>query len=58
MGIYCQLVDIRGAIFRSRLKKKQPDTAFRLVTRNGEDDWPTLVFECGVSESLTVFQSI
>ena len=58
MGIYYQLVDIGGAVFRSRLKKKKPVTAFKPVTRTGDDDWPTLVFECGVSQSLTVFPSV
>jgi hypothetical protein len=40
-------------LFKGRNSSKEGDLTFKpLSTRSGEADWPTIVFECGYSESL------
>ncbi|KAF9242203.1 hypothetical protein DTO006G1_6456 [Penicillium roqueforti] len=37
---------------QSKISSKEADTAYKPVTRNQESDWPTIVLECGYSESM------
>ena len=39
--------------FYGRRSSKEPDSAYKPLSRNLETDWPTIVFESGLSESLT-----
>jgi hypothetical protein len=46
--------DIGGQTFRFPTVKKEADSAYTNPSiRRNETDWPTLVVECGVSESLS-----
>ncbi|PUU80880.1 hypothetical protein B9Z19DRAFT_1122806 [Tuber borchii] len=50
MGPDCNLANLRTATFKGILGPKKADIA--LVPRVMETDWPTVVFECGIEESL------
>ncbi|KAJ5783999.1 uncharacterized protein N7518_009676 [Penicillium psychrosexuale] len=45
---------MRGGTFlsQSKISSKEADTAYKPVTRNQQSDWPTIVLECGYSESM------
>jgi len=47
------LCPLGTATFYCPTSSKQPDASFIPNSRNSNVDWPTIVFECGVSESLT-----
>ena len=46
------LSDLGATTFRGTSTSKEPDSCFRPGSRPHRLDWPTLVFEVGVSESL------
>ncbi|CUS15847.1 unnamed protein product, partial [Tuber aestivum] len=54
MGIEdVELFDIGGGRLEGVASRKEADSAFKPVTLRPHDThWPTLVFECGVSESV------
>ena len=53
MGLRKELCDMRTTKYQGKGSGKQPDCAFRpLSFRPYKTDWPTLVVECGVSQSL------
>ncbi|RPA88713.1 hypothetical protein L873DRAFT_870637 [Choiromyces venosus 120613-1] len=52
MGFGPELYDIRAATFASIMGQKEADTAFQPSSRPLNADLPTLVVECGVSQSL------
>ena len=54
MGISLyELLDVGGTTYQGHSVKKEPDTAFRPTAfRPNGADWPTIVFEAGVSQSL------
>ncbi|PUU81608.1 hypothetical protein B9Z19DRAFT_1190926 [Tuber borchii] len=52
MGLNSELEPMGTAMFSGPGSEKQADSAFKPSSRPFVDDWPTLVFECGVSESL------
>ena len=53
MGLYTQLGNVRSATFQGILSRKEVDSAFKPpLSRPNKTDWPTLVIECGVSESI------
>jgi len=53
MGVIRELIDIGGGLFEGRMRKKMADTGFKpFPARRYIDDWPTVLFECGVSQSL------
>ncbi|KAI2712097.1 hypothetical protein CBS147332_5733 [Penicillium roqueforti] len=37
---------------QSKISSQEADTAYKPVTRNQGSDWPTIVLECGYSESM------
>lgn len=46
------LADTGGATYQGTSSRKQADTAYTpRATRDFKTDWPTIVFECGVSQS-------
>ncbi|RPA94615.1 hypothetical protein L873DRAFT_1746861 [Choiromyces venosus 120613-1] len=52
LGLGHELRDVGRRIFQGIASRKEPDTAFKPSSRPLESNWPTVVFECGVSESL------
>ncbi|CUS12724.1 unnamed protein product [Tuber aestivum] len=52
MGLVRQLLDLRGATFQGVRSKKEGDSALIPRTLSLATDWPTVIFECGLSESL------
>jgi len=52
MGLRMDFIDIGKTRFSGIGSQKEGDTAFKPTSRPLATDWPTLVFECGVSESL------
>ena len=53
MGLRKELCDMRTTKYQGKGSGKQPDCAFRpLSFRPYKTDWPTLVVECGVLQSL------
>jgi hypothetical protein len=55
MGLteHSDLKDMGATTYRGTSTKKEPDTCWRpLAARPNKLDWPTLVFEAGVSETL------
>ncbi|CUS15698.1 unnamed protein product [Tuber aestivum] len=52
MGLHRALRDRRATTYQGARSKKEADSALKPNTRPLKDDWPTLVFECGVSGSL------
>ena len=48
-----ELYPLGGTRFRGPHSSKEADAAYKpLPIRSGEQDWPTIVFECGLSKSL------
>ena len=41
-----------GTTFRGRNSSKEADSAFKPISRTQKTDWPTIVFESGLSKSL------
>jgi len=57
MGIDTDTLEPLGsARFKAPHSSKEADSCFLPESRNPKTDWPTLVFEAGVSESLTRLQ--
>ncbi|PUU80433.1 hypothetical protein B9Z19DRAFT_975013 [Tuber borchii] len=56
MGLSRELECIGAAGFSGLGSEKEADSAFKPRSRPFEDDWPTLVFECGFSEFLARLQ--
>jgi len=56
MDLDSEVVPMGAAGFSGPGSEKEPDTAFKPSSRRFVDDWPTLVVECGVSESLARLQ--
>ncbi|PUU73131.1 hypothetical protein B9Z19DRAFT_1095734 [Tuber borchii] len=52
MGLRRELVCLGGACFSSLASQKEADRAYKPKSRKYLTDLPTIVFECGVSESL------
>ena len=53
MGPDCGLGNLRSAAFKGMLGLKEPDVSLKpRFARPNLADWPTLVFECGIKESL------
>ncbi|CUS15710.1 unnamed protein product, partial [Tuber aestivum] len=53
MGLRRGLCDVGSATYSGAASQKEADSAIRpTALRPLETDWPTVVFECGVSESL------
>ena len=53
MGPDCGLGNLRSAAFEGSLGLKEPDVGLKpRFARPNLADWPTLVFECGIQESL------
>ena len=52
MGLREDLVDVGKTRFSSLGSQKEADTSLVPISRTPETGWPTVVFECGVSESL------
>ncbi|RPA92418.1 hypothetical protein L873DRAFT_1709892, partial [Choiromyces venosus 120613-1] len=52
MGLGHELRDVGGRTFQGISSRKEPDTPFKPSSRPLESNWPTVVIECGVSESL------
>ncbi|KAG0643077.1 hypothetical protein HOY80DRAFT_529612 [Tuber brumale] len=53
MGLDDKLLDMRGTRYQGLECCKEADSAFKPISfRPGGVGWPTLVVECGVSESL------
>lgn len=48
------LADRDAGTFQGMERRKEPDSSYKpRFVRFLQEDWPSLVFECGVSESLT-----
>ena len=48
-----EFIDVGGTTYHGHLASKEADTAFKPFThRPNPADWPTIVFEAGVSQSL------
>lgn len=48
------LADRDAGTFQGIERRKEPDSSYKpRFVRLLQEDWPSLVFECGVSESLT-----
>ncbi|PUU78343.1 hypothetical protein B9Z19DRAFT_1025468 [Tuber borchii] len=56
MGLSRELERIGAAGLSGPRSEKEADSAYKPRSRRFEDDWPTLVIECGVSESLARLQ--
>ncbi|PWW80010.1 hypothetical protein C7212DRAFT_37301, partial [Tuber magnatum] len=52
MGLQDKLDPINSTTFQGVAAKKEADSAFKPASRPLKTDWPTLVLECGLSESL------
>jgi len=52
MGPSSRLCDVGCATFEGLIGQKEADSTFKPMCRIREEDWPTIVFECGLSESL------
>jgi hypothetical protein len=46
------IVPVGAARFPGFRRKMEGDSSFKPRTRDQRDDWPSIVFECGLSESL------
>ncbi|KAG0557361.1 hypothetical protein KC19_11G123400 [Ceratodon purpureus] len=53
VGHIYSMYSLKSARFRSAQRMKEADDSFKPRTRNNESDWPSIVFEVGVSERLT-----
>ncbi|OCL00245.1 uncharacterized protein K441DRAFT_97134 [Cenococcum geophilum 1.58] len=47
------LYALGGTTFHGHNSSKEADSAYKPISRTQETDWPTIVFESGLSESLT-----
>jgi len=47
------LYPLGGTTFHSNNSSKEADSAFKPISRTQRTDWPTIVFESGLSKSLT-----
>ena len=53
MGLQYELCNMGSTTYQGIGKRKEADSAFKpLFSRPYKTDWPTLVIECGVSESI------
>jgi len=52
MGLQCQLFQEGASKYIGSTSTKEADTAHRPVSNLHRTDWPTIVYECGVSQSL------
>ena len=52
MGLRRNLMNLGRGRFSGLAGQKEADTGYKPMSRNLLTDWPTLVFECGVSESM------
>ncbi|PWW77762.1 hypothetical protein C7212DRAFT_292732 [Tuber magnatum] len=52
MGLRREVGDAGGTTYRTAQSAKEADSALKPDARSLEMDWPTVVYECGVSESL------
>lgn len=56
MGLDRELVPMGRIGFSGAGSKKEPDSSFKPSSRRFANNWPTLVIECGVAESLARLQ--
>ena len=52
MGLRRDFIDIGRSMISCPAGGKEADTSIKPMSRCFLDDWPTVVFECGLSESL------
>ena len=52
MGFHTDFADIGRTRFSGIGSEKEADTSLKPASRTPGTGWPTVVFECGVSESL------
>lgn len=57
MGIDMELVPLGAAMFSGPAGQKEADSAFGPAFHHLKSGWPTLLLECGVSESLACMQA-
>lgn len=50
------LIPLGAARFQGIRRNKEGDSTFKPSTRNQDTDWPSIVFECGLSESLAMLR--
>jgi hypothetical protein len=50
IGDFYALYNVGVARFSDLLKRKKPDASFCPSNQNGENDWPSLVVEVGISQ--------
>lgn len=52
MGLLRDIMDVGRARFSGPTGQKEADTGLKPMSRHFLNDWPTIVIECGLSESL------
>ncbi|KAG0134132.1 hypothetical protein HOY82DRAFT_602978 [Tuber indicum] len=58
MKLKNDLSTIGSTTFQGKASSKEADFSFKPVSRKRRSDWPTLVFECGVTESYAHLKTV